>query len=149
MDSSNANLIELQLDGTTHSYLREISRWTRFLSIAGFIFCGIFLLVGIFAGSILSSLGTQAASPMPMVTGVMMGAIYVVCALVYFFPCLFLYRFSSLMQAALRTSDQELLNSSFSNLRSCFKFLGILTIIGLAFWALIIVFGGLGALMGR
>src|SRR2546423_3100067 len=112
MDSSKANLIELQMDGTTHSYLREISRWTRFLSIAGFIFCGIFVLVGIFAGSILSTLGTQATSATP-VTGVMLGAIYVLCALIYFFPCLFLYRFSSLMQAALRTHDQDLLNSSF------------------------------------
>jgi uncharacterized membrane protein (DUF485 family) len=63
----------------------------------------------------------------------------------YFFPCLFLFRFASKMKHALAANDQAQLNTSFQNLKSLFRFVGILTIIFLAFYAIAIVFGLLGA----
>ena len=61
-----------------------------------------------------------------------------------FFPCLSLFRFATKMQLALRTNDQETLNVSFENLKSCFKFMGIFTLIILAIYGLIFIFAMLG-----
>jgi hypothetical protein len=65
--------------------------------------------------------------------------VYVLIGLLYFFPCLYLFNFSSKMQIALRNNDQELLNQSFKNLKSCFKFIGILTIIVISIYLLVII----------
>ncbi|MES1221141.1 MAG: DUF5362 family protein [Bacteroidota bacterium] len=46
-------------------------------------------------------------------------------------------------------NDQETLNTSFQNLKKLFRFVGIMTIIVLAFYAIILVFGLLGAGLGR
>jgi hypothetical protein len=150
MDTNiNTSLFELQIDGDSQAHLRESAKWGKFLSIMGFIFCGLFVLAGIFAGTIFASLGDQygtSTSPMPgSFMGGLMTAVYIILALVYFFPCLFLFRYSGRMQVALRNNDQLQLNTAFANLRSLFKFLGILTIIVLAFYVIALLIAGLGA----
>jgi hypothetical protein len=150
MDSPNTNLFELQIDASAQSYLREAAKWAKFLSIVGFVMCGFFVLFGIFAASILSSMGSQfGTTTMAAGVGTMMTAVYVCFALLYFFPCLYTYRFSTHMKAALRSNDQQILISSFRNLKACYKFLGILTIVMLSIYLLALVFGGLGAMMSR
>ena len=79
--------------------------------------------------------------------GTIMAVFYILFALVYFFPCLYLFRFGSQMQLALRNNDQQMLTSSFKYLKSWFRFVGILTIVVLSCWVLALVFGGLGAAM--
>jgi Family of unknown function (DUF5362) len=146
MDSTNTNLLELQIDATSHAILREASKWAKFLSIVGFIFCGLMVLIGIFAASIFSTMGTQyGGTAMAAGMGSLMTVVYILLALIYFFPCLFLYKFGTKTQLALRSNDQQQLSLSLGNLKSYFKFLGILTIIGLSIWVLAFIFGGLGA----
>ena len=150
MDSQNTNLFELQIDASAQSYLRETAKWAKFLAIIGFICCGLLILGGIFAASIFATMGgmtSQLGSPMAAGMGAMLTVVYICIALVYFFPCLFTYRFGSQMQAALRSNDQQLLLSSLRNLKAVYKFIGILTIIMLSFYLLALVFGGLGALL--
>lgn len=150
---TNTNLIDLQFDNSTQMLFRETAKWAKFISIVGFIFCGLLVLGGIFAGTLFSNLSTNpyGNTTMPAAAmGSMFTVIYIVCALVYFFPCLFLFKFASRMQVALRSSDQQTLVSSLGNLRAYFRFVGILLIIGLSIWVLALVFGGLGAaLSGR
>ena len=150
---TNTNLIDLQFDNSTQTLFRETAKWAKFISIVGFIFCGLLVLGGIFAGTLFSNLSTNpyGNTSMPAsAMGSMFTVIYIVCALVYFFPCLFLFKFASRMQVALRSSDQQTLVSSLGNLRAYFRFVGILLIIGLSIWVLALVFGGLGAaLSGR
>ena len=138
MNSTDTNLLELQIDPTASALLREASKWAKFLAIMGFILCGFLVFAGIFAGTLFSSfsnMGSQyGGSPMPATMGGLMTGFYIIMALVYFFPCLFLYRFSTKTQVALRSNDQQQLISSLSNLKSYFKFIGILTIIWLSFW---------------
>jgi hypothetical protein len=62
--------------------------------------------------------------------------VYIVIALVYFFPCLYLYNFANRMKIALLNNDQVQLNISFKNLRALYRFIGILMIIGLCIWVL-------------
>ena len=149
MDSQNTNLFELQIDASAQSYLRETAKWAKFLAIVGFICCALLVLVGIFAASLFATMGmsSQFGSPMAAGMGAMLTVIYICIALVYFFPCLFTYRFGSQMQAALRSNDQQLLISSLRNLKAVYKFMGILTIIVLSFYVLALVFGGLGAML--
>ncbi len=133
MEQSNS-LFDLQIDHQASSFLRETAKWSKFLAIVGFIFIGLFLIIVLFAGSLMSSMMSSAYGTPGSGSG---GTILVAAVgLIYFFPCFYLYKFATKMQVALRNNDQESLNTSFENLKSCFKFMGILMIILLAFYAL-------------
>ena len=144
MEQTNQNLFDLQIDHQSNSYLNEAAKWGKFLAIIGFIFCGLFVIIALFAGTFMASMmsgfgGSDAATPGAAMGGTVVTFAYIVIALVYFFPCLYLFNFANKMQAALRGNQQDSLNTSFRNLKSCFKFLGILMIIGLCFWVLAII----------
>ena len=144
MEQSSQNLFDLQIDHQSNSYLSEAAKWGKFLAIMGFIFCGLLIIIALFAGTMMASVmsgfgGSSSDATASAVGGGVITFVYLVFAVIYFFPCLYLYNFSSKMQAALRANQQETLNTSFRNLKSCFKFMGILMIIMLAFWALGIV----------
>jgi uncharacterized membrane protein YjgN (DUF898 family) len=137
-------LFELQVDHITSAYLKDSARWAKFLAIMGFIFCGLFVIFAFVAGSLLSSLGSLASAPgmgpMAFLGGGFIAGLYLVIALIYFFPCLFLFRFASKMQLALRNNDQEAFIYSLKNMRALYRFLGILLIVGIGIWLLSILF---------
>jgi uncharacterized protein DUF5362 len=135
MEQSN-NLFELQVDHQGSAFLREVAKWSKFLSIVGFVFMGIILLVMAFAGSAMS---TMMSTTYGSTAGSFQLILIAAFVLIYFFPCFYLFKFATKMQVALRNNDQETLNSSFENLKSCFKFMGILMIILLSFYALIFI----------
>ena len=149
MEQSN-NLFELHVDHNGSSFLREIAKWSKFLAIVGFVMIGILLLAIVFAGSTMATLmsGTAYGD-----AGGIVGVIYIsvvgAMMLIYFFPCLYLFRFATKMQVALRNNDQDTLNASFENLKSCFKFMGIFMIIVLSIYALIFVFAMFAAIGTR
>lgn len=144
--NTSTSLFDLHVDHQSSAYLGETAKWAKFLAIIGFIFCGLFVLVGVFAGSFLAgALGRYGQGGGSMIGGAFFSVIYVLLALLYFFPCLYLFNFASKMQVALKNNDQQQLAQSFRNLKSCYKFLGILMIIILGFYALALVFGVLAA----
>jgi hypothetical protein len=146
--STSSNLFDLQVDHETMSYLGETARWAKFFAIVGFIGIGLLVLFGVFAGSILSSTFFSRygfGSGMGAGFGFLMAVIYIGVAVLYFFPCLYLFNFATKMQVALRSNDQVQLNTSFRNLKSCYKFMGILLIITLAFYGLAFIFMIIGA----
>lgn len=137
----NENLFGLNLDAQSKGFLTETAKWAKFLSIVGFVLCGLMVIVGIYFATAssemerdmypyYSSSSEMAGMRVGMLIGMILGS------LLYFFPCLFLYRFSVQMKTALAAENQENLTSAFQNLKSMFKFVGILTIIVLAFYAL-------------
>lgn len=152
--NSSTNLFDLQIDHQSGSYLSETAKWAKFLSILGFIFCGLILIIAIFFGSFLTSgffgkyggVGTGAAAG---ALGGLFIFIYVIIALIYFFPCLFLFNFSNKMQVAIRNNDQGQLNISFRNLKSFFKFCGIFTIVILGFYLLVLIFALFAGIAAR
>src|SRR5580658_4898437 len=109
-----SNLFDLQIDHQSIVFLRDAARWAKFLAVAGFIFCGLFVVVAILVMSLLSSLfnsvGAQGAYG---IGAVPIALVYVLIAVLNFFPCLYLYNFAVRMQTALRSNDQEQLNTSF------------------------------------
>ena len=144
-----ANLFDLQLDQQATTYLSESARWARFLSVLGFIMCALLILAGVFLGSVVSTALSGSMGAGSYFGGTFFTMLYVVIALIYFFPCLYLFQFGSKMRTALRNNDQELLSLSLKNLKSCFKFFGILAIIVLGLYALALVAAIIGAAVGR
>ncbi|HEY2649275.1 MAG TPA: DUF5362 family protein [Puia sp.] len=146
----SSNLFELQLDQPSINYLSEAARWSRFLSIIGFIGCAFMVLVGLFFGSqIARIMPGMGDTGMPAVMGVIFSFFIIFTSLIMFFPSLYLFNFSSKMRKALNNNDQPTLMESLKNLKSFFKFWGILLIVYLSFYALALIFSIIGALVGR
>jgi len=132
----------LQFDDVNRYHLMQTAKWAKFLSIVGFITSGLLIVLGLFIGTILSSMSAAGSGygTRPSIIG--SGAIsfiYMLIAILYFFPCLYLFRFSAKMIRALLTNEQEILNESFEQLKSCFRYVGILTIITFSIYAMFIV----------
>ena len=97
----------LGIDQTSQTHLVEAARWARFLAIVGFIVCGLIILLGIFAASIFSYMagkfGGGEFDNIPGGLGQMMSGLYIGIAILYFIPCLFLFRFANYMKTAFIT----------------------------------------------
>jgi Family of unknown function (DUF5362) len=137
----NSSLFSLNVDSQSKSFLTESAKWGKFLSIVGFIACTLIVIVGIYLAANYKEFensynrySTQRSSVGGL--GVGMAIAYIVVALLYFFPCLYLYRFSSHMKTAIASDDQANLTVAFQNLKSMFKFVGVFTLIIIALWVL-------------
>lgn len=140
-ENQHSPLISLGIDSVSRDHLTEASRWARFLAIVGFVICGLVVIIGIFAKSIFSSmLGQMGESELQGMDmngiGSILAVLYIGIALLYFFPCLFLFRFANYMKAALISGEQETINKSFQNLKKMFRFVGILTIFVICLYTL-------------
>lgn len=137
---SNESLFSLTIDPITKAHLLETAKWGRFLAILGIISLVLLLLICTVGISLMPD------TPYGDISGFSSGAFRVgiafyviVISVIWFFPLLFLLRFSNGMRTALYGNDQNLLNSSFQNLKRLFRFVGIVTIIVLALYVLVIV----------
>ena len=129
-------------------YLNETRKWTIFLSVLGFIVLGLLVIFAFFAGTIFSAM---SGGMMPAGTSIFISILYVAMALLYFFPIFYLYKFSTLSKKAIYEENTEDLTLAFKNLKSHYKFIGILTIVILSIYLLIFLIagiaGGIGAFM--
>jgi len=157
--NQDSSLFGINVDQSGKSHLADAAKWAKFLAVFGFIICGLIVIIGIFFGSFFSMFSSRYGGDNPYndiagssgfgtAMGTTMAVVYIIMALIYFFPCLYLFRFATKMKTALASNDQIVLNTSFQNLKAAFRFVGILTIIGMAFWILAIIVGLLGAATG-
>jgi hypothetical protein len=140
---------DLQVSPAAQNYLTESAKWGKFLSIIGFIGCGLMIVVAFFIPVYLTQLppyNTMSVN-FSAVAKVVMTFIYLLLAILFFFPCFYLYKFSIKMQSAVTTMSQENFDESLMNLKSIFKFYGIFTIITLSFYALAFIIGIITAAM--
>ena len=148
MDQNESTLFKLEVEEVSSRFLAETAKWGKFLSIVGFIITGFIVIAALFAGTMLASMpGIGDAALMAGGMSIFITILYLAIALLYFFPCLYMYRFSVRMKRALYENNQDVLNSSFGSLKSCFKFIGIMTIIFLSLYALAFIFGMFASLM--
>lgn len=126
--------------GTTLSpeaigYLKTAGKWGKFIAIMGFIGIGLMVLMGVVMGTVLNNIpGAPAGFPMAMFSG-----LYLVLAIINFFPTLYLYRFSSHIVNGLEANSPLDVTTAFSNLKSLLKFIGILIIVIIAIYLLIFI----------
>ena len=145
----NQSLFGMNIDETIKSHLNEAAKWGKFLAIMGFILCGILIIAGIVLATSVNSITSRYEGFYERNTMQGLGAamifVYVIIAIIYFFPCLFLLRFSDKMKTALSTNDQLTLTAGFQNLKILFRYVGILTIILLAIYLLAFIVGLMSA----
>ncbi len=137
---------DLQVSPFAQNFLSESAKWGKFLAIIGFIFCGFMAVLAFFIPSLIMSLPPYNTMPSGISSGMATGmtVIYLLLALLLFFPCLYLFRFSVKMQISLNSVSQDSFEESLKNLKSMFKFYGIFVIIMLSIYALVFILAMLG-----
>ncbi len=148
----NTSLFEMNISAESRSHLTETAKWAKFLAICGMVSIVLLVIFGIIISTSISNAGSkyddlyrQDGISSSGLSATMM-IMYVLMGLLYFFPCLFTLQFANKMKLALISNDSLLLSESFRSLKKTFRYMGVLTIIGLAFFLLALVTGGLTAM---
>lgn len=130
----------MELTSQAIASLNETRKWTMFLSILGFVFIGLLVLV------MIGSLFMTSLIPIPgFGAGPVMAFGFLIVIAIYFFPIYFLFQFSSFAKKAIATKNPSDLEQAMGYLRSHYRFMGILTIVLLAIYIIIFLFAGLAA----
>jgi len=137
-------------------YLKGASPWLQFIGILGFIGSGLMALGGLIF-LLVAPLMTGIWSEIPGMEGMgkYLGAafgggiavLYIGLGALVFFPSLFVYRFGEKIRSYLRTGVDQDLELAFKNNKSLWKFIGIISIIELAFIPLMIIGGIIAAVV--
>jgi Na+/melibiose symporter-like transporter len=139
MDSPD-EIKKIELEEETLVDLDKTRKWTMFLAILGFIGIGVLLIVGIFTGVFLSVFNKgNTATSFP---GWLVCIIIIAASAVYFFPMLYIFRFSKLLSGVSRNPDKENLKKAFKNLRAYFTYMGIFLIVVLVMYIIALLLMG-------
>lgn len=139
MEQNNADIFENGLDQTARTYLLETTRWTKFLAIIGFLTSLCFFLFGILYLYANGNFGTSYGM------GVSIGQLiyFLLMASLYIYPAYALLKFSSLMKSGIHTNDQDRINNALRFQKNLYRYMGIMTIIGLVLILLLFLFAGM------
>jgi hypothetical protein len=136
----DAEVDALWITEDIRSYIYDAAKWTRFLSIVGFVLTAMFVMSAFSVGAMLSALSTtMPGNPMLKLGSGVWTVVYLLFALLQFYPSFLLYKFSSSATKAVLFADQPSLGEAIGKLKSFFKFWGILTIVIIALYVLMIV----------
>ena len=133
----------LVIDWRSKEFLKETAKWTKFLAILGFVGIGLMVLGSLVMLFVPSSL--MSNGDFPFGGKIFMMLLYLAFAVLYYFPISYLYQFSENTKKAIENNDNNAIRDAFEFLKSHYKFMGILTIILLSFYAIIIFIGLIGA----
>jgi hypothetical protein len=128
---------KIELTNESISYLNETRKWTIFLAILGFIFLGFMVIMSFSFGTLFSTFGGEGINP-PF-PGFLFAGIYLLMVVIYFFPILYLYKFSSFTKKGLIEKNETLLTLAFKNLKSHYKYIGVFTITILSIYLLALI----------
>jgi hypothetical protein len=116
--------------------MRETVKWAKFLAICSFIGLGLMAIVGLVFIILSFSIPSDSTLPMSI-----LGILYILIAALYFFPAIYLYRFATASSEAINSLDDDTLEEGLENLKSLFRFTGILMIIVLSLYAVGFILG--------
>jgi amino acid transporter len=128
MELKEENNQQLSLNSTTLQFMMECTKWAKFFAVMSFIGLGLMLLVGILFLII-------PGKPEFM----LIGGFYLVFSVIYYFPGNYLLQFSNKTRNAIDHLDEQDLEEGIKNLKSLFRFTGILTIVVLSLYVLFII----------
>ena len=131
---------KIEIEQPTLRHLNTARKWAMFLAIIGFIFLGIIIVVGLIAGTFLKtfSLGDNSFGMSDSLIIISL----ILLALIYFFPVLFLFRFSKYISRAIQNLDKLQFHNAIKNLKLFFAYIGILIIIVLSIYIVILIIAG-------
>ena len=129
----NENLI---ITDSMKGHLSKMAYWAKLFGVLGFICSALMVMLAIgmfFFGTSLAELDSEVGA----MTG--FGFIYIILAIIYFFPSKYIYGFSKQCRLALNTNSQASISAAFDNLASVFTFWGVFTVIILGIYALVFI----------
>lgn len=127
-------------------YLLETSKWGKFLAIVGYVGMGLLILLAIVMMVGLSAMSGMMGTGFPMG---LVGLVYIVLAVLYYFPVTYLYRFSVQIKQGIYSKEEATITTAFQNMKSLFRFMGIMTIVILSIYALVLLVSVPAALLLR
>jgi hypothetical protein len=139
MDNSE-EIRKIEIDQKTLKNINSIRKWTMFLSIIGFIVLGLIIVLGLLAGTFLTVFNTAKTG-----TGFSESILFfllMLLAIVYFFPGIFLFRFSKHAAIAVHNIDAQEFYKAIRNLRFYFTFVGVLIIFNLMIYIVVLIAEG-------
>lgn len=137
-ETTQKSELQTVLSDEVKAFLLETTKWGSFLAIMGYIGMGFLCLAGVGVTIMFTFIGSSVDMGFPFQ---IMGIIYIIMAVVYYFPVTFLHRFSKNLKQGLLAGTNDLVTLGFENLKSLFRFMGILTIVVLSIYALFLVVG--------
>jgi hypothetical protein len=120
--------------------LREAGKWASFLSIIGFIFCVLILVMALMIGTtstIMSRMMPYNSGVPVWIGGSFVSILYILIDILYFFFPLYLYRFASRIKKGIVFQDSAHITRATDSLKSFFKLWGIITAIVVAIYVII------------
>ena len=131
---------KIEIEQDTLNHLNSTRKWAMFLAIIGFIFLGLILIIGLLAGTFLTAFSTgQKGLGIP---DSLMFVPVVLMGIIYFFPVLFLFRFSKHTSHAVRNFDKVEFHKAVKSLKAYFAYIGILIIIILSIYIVVLIIAG-------
>lgn len=124
---------EVVVSGVASEMLKQTKPWVRFLSILGFVICGLMIVGGALFGVI------GAASGQPEM--IFMLFLYPLFGVLFIFPSMFLFRYANYIRDFLDNRDSHDLDAALEAQKSFWKFMGIYMLVVLCLYAALIVFG--------
>lgn len=137
IDSDLTSGGKIKLSEKAFELLMSISKWTRFLSIAGFVWVAFCILLGLSFGSGFDFFNASIQST--SFPSIFLALLYFILGLLMFFPILYLYRFSSYIRKGLKEDEDANIVNALINLSAHYKYIGILTLIVLFLYAFSII----------
>jgi hypothetical protein len=139
MQNAITELEQLTLTSSAKRFLKETAKWSKFLSILGFVGIGLMLIFSIFTGTMIGILQNTVSQPLPKGLAITSSITYLLIAIIYFFPMYYLFQFSNRMKKALLMKNDETFEKAFEMLKSHYKYIGVLTIITMSLYLFFIV----------
>jgi tellurite resistance protein TehA-like permease len=133
METESTSTKSLKLTDNSLIFMTEIVKWAKFLAICSFVGLGMMGLAGV--AMIILQFERQANG----LSTVIMGLFYILMAVIYFFPAVYLYRFATASADAIEKLNEDTLEEGLENLKSLFRFTGILMIIMFSLYAVGII----------
>jgi hypothetical protein len=134
INNFNQNTPELIITDNSKDFLKTASSWSLFLAIMSFIRVGFFALYGIAMMFVGNYLNTEGIMDFPFSIFSQVGGIALIAiSVILFFPALYLLRFSKKTKNSLAYNDSLVMEEAFKNMKSYWNFLGVVTLIGIAF----------------
>lgn len=112
-------------------------KWTKFLGIMGFIGCAFIVLAAFSMMALGNSFSNMEGMPYAgLMTGSLLGGIYLLMGLLYFFPSLYLYQYAEKLKVAIHTRSEEQLILALDKNKAFFRFIGIMMVVTLIIYFL-------------
>lgn len=140
MNSQNDIFSEELLNDDSKVHLLETAKWSRFLAIVGLIFISLMIL-GLFM--LIAGGGSSFDSAFGMMGYTSVIFLYLIIIALNIYPLLCMYNFNKYMKIGINNNNSNDVATGFKHLKGMFRFMGIITIIIIAFYIIVFLFGAL------